>query len=125
MSINKSRRNFVKGAGLAILATPIVLSATREFAYAEDLPPVDEANDPIAKAMAYHSDATKVDPAKFPERKLPEGANRFCHNCILNVQGGIKIPGKEGEFAKCSLFQGKVVAANGWCKSWAQKPGAV
>lgn len=124
MSINRSRRDFVKGAGLAILSTPIVLAATRGVALAEDLPPVDEATDPMAKALGYHADGAKVDPATFPERKLPDGANRFCSNCILNTQGGIKIAGKDGEFAKCSLFQGKVVSAKGWCKSWAQKPGA-
>lgn len=124
MSMNKSRRDFVKGAGLAVLSAPIVLAATRGVACAEDLMPVDEATDPVGKAMGYHADATTVDPAKFPERKLPDGANRFCSNCVLNVQAGIKVPGKDGEFVKCSLFQGKVVAAKGWCKSWALKPGA-
>ena len=124
MSINKSRRDFVKGAGLAILSTPIVLAATRSAAHAEDLAPVDEASDAMAKALGYHADGASVDPAKFPERKLPDGATRFCSNCILNTQAGIKLPGKDGEYVKCSLFQGKVVASKGWCKSWALKPGA-
>lgn len=74
-----------------------------------------EESDPIAVALGYRGDATLVDVAKFPKRAGPLGATQFCHNCTLFV-------GKAGDdWAGCSIFAGKKVAANGWCNSWVLK----
>ncbi len=58
---------------------------------------VDE-KDSQAVALGYVADARRVDVKKFP--KFAAG-----QNC-----------------ANCALFQGKLIAANGWCTAWAKKP---
>lgn len=73
-----------------------------------------EESDPTARALAYVHDARKVDAKKFPMYK----PGQLCSNCQL-------IQGKAGEaWRPCSLFPRKLVAANGWCRSWIRKPGA-
>ena len=105
------RRNFLKlgiktgGGLLALSAIPLQLSAQDKVA--ED--------EPLAQAMGYVMDATKVDTAKFPKRAGEAGANQFCHSCALF--GG----DADSEFAPCSIFQNRLVARNGWCNAWVAK----
>lgn len=97
-----SRRRFVQSAGAASVTLGF---GTRGFA--EDLPRVDES-DPMAKALNYVHDAGTVDAAT----RL---SDRYCNNCALFAGDA------DDEWAKCSIFPGKVVAGKGWCNAWAAK----
>ncbi len=111
--LNKSRRDAVKLMLAGLAAVPVLNLVGMTSAQAADLPHVDEANDPTAKALKYVSDATKatrVDKAGTP------AANQHCANCQF-------IQAAEGEWRPCSLFPGKAVNANGWCASWTLKAG--
>jgi High potential iron-sulfur protein len=102
------RRTVLKSAlaGLAALPAAGLVEA------ADATPHLDE-KEQLAVSLGYVHDANKVDATKVPQYK--KGA--FCHNCI-------QLQGKEGdEWRPCNLFPGKLVAANGWCKVWAPKPG--
>ena len=68
--------------------------------------------DPIASALGYIEDATKVDAAKYPAFKPGD----ICKDCLLYTD-----PSAE-EWGPCSLFQNRLVAANGWCVSFAKRP---
>ena len=105
------RRSFLKlgmqagGGMLALSAIPMQLMAEDKVVESE----------PLAQAMGYATDATKVDTAKFPKRAGEAGAKQFCHNCALF--GGEP----DSEFAPCSIFQNRLVANNGWCNAWVAK----
>ena len=100
-----SRRGFVKATGAAatVATTGFASSA---FASTE-LQRVNE-DGTMAKALSYVHDARTVDAAKRP-------SDRFCHNCALFAGT------QDDEWEKCSIFPGKVVAADGWCSAWAPK----
>ena len=69
-------------------------------------------NDPVAQALGYVHDATKVDVAKFPKRLGAEGEKQFCHNCqFFAANAGV-------EWGPCQIFQGKLVSGKGWCNTW-------
>ena len=106
------RRTVLKTAlaGLAAL-TAVGLAADAPAAGA---PPHLDEKDPLAVAMGYVHDATKVDANKVPQYK--KGAH--CANCL-------QLQGKDGDqWRPCNIFPGKAVNANGWCKVWVVKPGA-
>jgi High potential iron-sulfur protein len=96
-----SRRHFIQilpVAGATLLAS--------RGAFAAD-PMVDEKTDATAKALAYVADATKADKAKYK-------AGSLCSNCQLFAS-------KSADAGSCGLFQGKMVAAKGWCSAWQKK----
>lgn len=106
-----SRRHFL--FKLAVTA-PVALGG--RLLAQETPPPVKlEETDPVAIALGYKMDTTKVDQTKYPQHK-PE---QKCSNCALVAPGSA-----EGEFIPCTAFQNKLVAANGWCMAWAKKPDA-
>lgn len=106
------RRTLLKNALVGMAALPAV-GLIRQAAAQGDMPRLDE-KDPLAVAMAYVHDASKVDPAKNPQYK----PGQICANCV-------QLTGKEGEeWRPCNIFPGKLVNANGWCKVWVLKPGA-
>ena len=82
----------------------------------ESFPRVDEATDPTAIALNYKHDATAADRAGAAKPGAPP-EQQTCANCQL-------IQTDAGEWRPCSLFPGKLVAANGWCSSWVLKAGA-
>jgi len=99
-----------------VLVTAAVLPALhigKEAAAAEALTPLDP-NDPTAKSLAYVGDSSKVDASANPTHK----PDQTCASCA-------QFQGKLGEQqGGCNIFVGKSVAAGGWCKVWAKKPGA-
>ncbi len=105
------RRGFLKmgvtagGSVLALSAIPIHLSAQDMVAESE----------PLAQAMGYVADASKVDTTKFPKRAGEAGAKQFCHNCALYAGEA------DSESAPCSIFQNRLVAGAGWCNAWVAK----
>lgn len=87
-----NRRTLLKG----LAAIPVVAAVGfHGTASAEML----SADDPTAKALAYTPNSTTD--------------GQHCSNC--NLYGG------GAESGTCTIFQGKQVAANGWCKSWIAK----
>jgi High potential iron-sulfur protein len=126
MNTTSNRRSFLTTLSV-IAAAPVVCRVNRSTAaWAEDLKPgslpaLEESN-PVATALGYRHDATKVDTAKFPKRAGAEGEKQFCHNCSLLPERGFSVAGQQGEFGKCSLFPQGLVHVNGWCNSWTAKP---
>jgi len=100
-----SRRQFFKTAGSATATVAIGFGTTTLSA--EELLRVSE-DDPMAKALNYVEDASTVDAAK-------RFSDRYCNNCALYAGN------QDDEWAKCSIFPGKVVAGRGWCSAWAPK----
>lgn len=102
MSMNLPRRSFLRVCGAAALAAiPVRLIAQEQQRLTAD--------DPLAVALAYVDDASKVDPAAQPTFK--PGSN--CANCTLYA----KAQEADG-FAPCGAVGGKWVAGAGWCKVW-------
>jgi len=102
--VDESRRRLLKSALLSAAVLPIV-RAPVEKAQAADLPLVT-ADDPVAKALKYTTDASKSADAK-PGSK--------CANCKLYQGAANSAQGP------CLLFPGKAVMAPGWCASWTAK----
>ena len=107
-----SRRHFL--LKLAATAGAPALLASRAFA-ADTPPPVKlTEDDPVAKALGYKEDTTKVDATKYPQHK----AEQKCSGCALYT-------GKDGEDSgPCSAFGNKIVTSGGWCGAFAAKPPA-
>jgi len=106
-----SRRSLLKGALLTLAAAPAAALLSREAMAAN---PLLDPNDPQAKALNYHADATKVDAKANPTYK----AGAHCANCIQYTGAAGSAEGG------CNIFPGKDVHAAGWCKVWVLKPGA-
>jgi hypothetical protein len=105
------RRTLLKTALAGLVALPAAGFVSE--ALADAAPHLDE-KDPLATAMGYVSDASKLDPAKVPQYK----PGSKCRNCV-------QLTGKDGdEWRPCNLFPGKLVHQDGWCKVWTLKPGA-
>ncbi|MFO8153825.1 high-potential iron-sulfur protein [Thioalkalivibrio sp.] len=62
-------------------------------------------DDPQAKALHYRHDVSDVDHEAFED-----GQN--CANCELFSDPGAS------EWGPCEAFGGRLVATDGWCKSW-------
>lgn len=109
--IMNSRRNFL--FKLAVSASAPVALGGRLLA--QDAPPPVklEETDPVAMALGYKMDTTKVDAVKYPQHT----AEQKCSVCALVTPGS-----PAGEFVPCSAFQNKLVASNGWCMAFAKKP---
>ncbi len=106
-----SRRELVKRGLIAGALVPAIglIGNNAEAA----LTPLDP-NDPTAKALGFETDASKVDAKANPTFK----PNQKCSTCA-------QFQGKAGDaMAGCNIFAGHTVPAGGWCKVWAQKPGA-
>lgn len=107
-----TRRAIVK-SGLIAGAFMPALGLITHSASAAGLPPLDPS-DPTAKALGFVADTSKVDAAANPTYK----PTQKCGNCA-------QFQGKAGDAtAGCNIFAGKSVPQGGWCKVWAQKPGA-
>jgi hypothetical protein len=111
------RRGFVKGVVLALAVVPLI-SFLQACKGESDAPPVgmtavDPEKDPTAKALGYHADATKVDPATWPKRG-PEGQDQFCNNCSFYTA-------QDAKWGKCTLIPSGAVKGEGWCNSWTPK----
>jgi len=103
--VNSTRRSILCRAA-AVAAT----SGLTRLAWADSLPMLSEA-DPMAQALGYRADASKVDKAKFPQY----GAGQTCSTCSLYA-GAAGAPS-----GPCPIYAGKAVSATGWCASYARK----
>lgn len=105
-----SRRKFL--FKLAATAGAPALFASRALGQTPPPPVKLEETDPMAVALGYKMDTTKVDKTKYPQHN-PE---QKCVGCALYQE-------KAGEpMSPCLTFQGKLVTPNGWCVTFAKKP---
>jgi len=107
-----SRRHFLVKL-VASTGTPALLWCR---ALAQTPPPVKlEETDPIALALGYKADTTKVDAQKYPLHTNEQK----CSGCAFYQE-------KAGEaLSPCTVFGGKLVPPGGWCSGFAKKPAAV
>jgi hypothetical protein len=97
---------------LLALAPAGAVLVSSSLVSAQTPPPHLEETDPAAKALGYVHDAKRVDPKTNPTHK----AGSTCANCL-------QLQGKPGDvWRPCTIFPGKLVNANGWCKVWVPKP---
>jgi secreted PhoX family phosphatase len=121
MSKNKiNRRQFVKTSAFTLLASfaaPSLLRSAFATDKKEALPAGSTAvleTDPVAAAIGYKADVTKIDFKKFPKRKLPDAKNQNCKNCALYTP-------VNGSWGKCQMLTSGLVSSEGWCGSWSKK----
>jgi len=98
-----SRRTLLKTLALGTAGT--AMASRKTFGTA---PQKLDVRDPAAMAVGYVEDANQVDTKKY--RAFVKGAN--CENC-LQLQGSAG-----SNYRPCSIFNGKLVAINGWCSKW-------
>ena len=99
-----SRRHFITTLVPAAAAVGVAMRAVAQPAK------VDE-NDPVAKAIGYKHDASKVDVAKYPTYAM----GKVCSNCQLYL-------GKAGDaWGACPIVGNQQVNGNGWCTAWVKK----
>jgi High potential iron-sulfur protein len=104
-----SRRAVVKAGLIAGVTVPVFGLTARAAA----LTPLDPS-DPLAAAMNFVTDNSKVNAAANPTFK----PTQMCGNCA-------QFQGKAGDATgPCTIFAGHSVPKGGWCKVWAQKAGA-
>jgi len=103
VAMDENRRVFMLRVAIAGSA----LATSSGFAQATKL----DEKDPQAVALGYVTDTTKADAKKFPKH----AADQKCSNCQ-------QYQGKAGDASGgCTIFAGKLVAANGWCSAWVKK----
>ena len=131
-SKNTTRREFVKFGIFGMILAPfagMILNPARAWsadkkaekkagkkdggAKNEPLPAGQTAtleSDPVASALGYQSDVTKVDKKKYPQYKKGQA----CASCALYTAQGTG-------WGKCQLIQNGLVNAHGWCGSYSKK----
>ncbi len=108
------RRAVIKAALLGLAALPAGTLFEQALAGTPPAQTPLDPNDPQGKALGYAPDSAKVDVKLNPTHK----AVQKCSNCVQYV-------GKAGDArGGCNLFPARSVAAAGWCRVWALKPGA-
>lgn len=108
MTDSLSRRDALKKLAVLVGAAGVAGGARR--AAAAELPHLD-MKDPNAVALAYHDDASQVDPKQFQTYR----PGQRCDTC-LQLQGQAGQP-----WRPCNLFPGQLVSASGWCRVWVPK----
>jgi len=99
-----SRRRFFKITAVGLAAAPFATALMSGAAHA--VVPVKET-DPTAAALGYVADATKS------TKRADKAAT--CSSCSL-------FSGKNGAAdGPCTIFQGNLVSAKGWCSAWVKK----
>lgn len=123
--MNTKRRDFLKimavTVGAGILFPKITMGEERRRgsgAAPAELPLV-KPGEGMAKTLNYvHKNTDVKDAALKTARAGVPFEKQSCANCMLYAKDGNR--GTE-EVGKCTLFQGQVVKASGWCNSWAKK----
>ncbi|HEX6962101.1 MAG TPA: high-potential iron-sulfur protein [Lacipirellula sp.] len=108
-----NRRVFLRNAAIAFPVAYVVIEGAAQAK--DDLPHVT-SDDPLAKALYYVEDATKVDKSNPMAVRYTEG-----QHCAVCVQ----LQGDAGAaWRPCNLFPGKLVSSKGWCSAWTKIPDA-
>lgn len=112
LSVDSKRRRALLGGLAALASVPLLNTILSAEALAADLPQLME-DDPTAKALQYHHDATA---APRTDKMGTPAKDQFCHNCQF-------VQAASGQWRPCQIFPGKAVNENGWCASWTLKSG--
>ena len=104
-----SRRRLLADFSVGAAALPLL--SWVPLAHAQDLPHLSP-DDPAAKTLAYTETANTID-AKS-EMMFKSGSH--CANCTFFHTAEAK-----GDYAPCTIFPGRVVNKDGWCRAWAPK----
>ena len=112
ITVDIRRRRALLGGVAVIASVPLAKVMLGARAEAAELPHLTE-DDPTAKALNYHHDASAAPRA---DKAGVAAKDQFCHNCNF-------IQASSGEWRPCQLFPGKAVNANGWCSSWMKQTG--
>ena len=99
---NPERRLLLRKLATGLLAAPLAVGVSRRTEAAPALPLLSE-DDPAARAQDYVADVHRAKGAQ---------SGAVCSNC--SVYGGAE----GADTGPCTLFPGKSVKANGWCKAW-------
>jgi hypothetical protein len=106
-----SRRRFIRLGIAGATAVPLagtLLSRTAWPTLADNATEKVDETEPLAIQLGYHIKATDVEQTRFPQFT----DQQFCGNCQLYA-------GTSGEsWGPCTLFGGRLVAAEGWCSAW-------
>jgi len=103
-SSSASRRRFFRITAVSLASAPFATALMSGTAHAVD---TVKESDPMAVALGYVADATKS------TKRTDKTA--FCSTCSL-------YSGKAGApDGPCTIFQGKLVSAKGWCTAWVKK----
>ena len=107
---NNAKRKTLKLTGKLIASVPLIsLVALKKTSAHTSFTKVSE-DSPVAKAINYVHDASKVDKNQFPNFK----ANQICANCHFYTAI------EDCQVGGCSIV-GKLVDLNGWCRAWYAK----
>ncbi len=108
MSSQMSRRSLVR-FGLAAGALVPALAPLKTLAGA--VPPLLDANDPMARALGFTREASNVDPKANPNYR----PGQTCLTCVQYL-------GRAGDaVGGCNIFPDHTVPPGGWCRTWAAK----
>ena len=105
------RRTFIGNARLGAVGVPVTVLLARTAQADDDFPTLKE-DDPTAIAIAYVSDASRVDAKALPMYR----PGQDCSNC------GLYDGDKGAPKGTCQLVLGQYVLARAWCKSWEARP---
>ncbi len=106
-----TRRRFLSQIAIAMTAPYVVASRVLAEAPAGAPEVKVQESDPLAFALGYKEDGSKVDPQIY---SMYHKEDR-CSNCVL-------YKGKEGEpSGHCSAMGTKLVMAGGWCAAFTKK----
>lgn len=127
-----SRRELIKNSllGTAVFATAGIvgcskkedenkaMTQTESDSSGADAGPeyVSEDNN-MAQSLGYKEKASEVDASVRVDKGETKGSEQYCSNCQFYTA-------VDNEGGKCTLFPGKLVKKNGWCKSWQLKAEA-
>jgi hypothetical protein len=117
-STPSNRREFLQHSLWLVASLPVIGTLVSSCDNGDTPPNGEQAvkeEDPVAAALGYRADATKVDTEKFAKRKGPGGANQFCTNCQFFTAKGTS------GWGACQIIRSGDVKATGWCNTWAQK----
>jgi hypothetical protein len=119
-----SRRSFLRRGLVCVSAVSAVAtySGVVQLAQAEGDLKALSTEDPMAKALGYVTDSSKVDSAELTKKGQPDASKQNCSFCVLFKDGGRSVAGADGEYGTCALFQNGLVNSKGWCQSWAANP---
>tara|TARA_B100001248_G_scaffold253282_1_gene230351 strand:+ start:14254 stop:14613 length:360 start_codon:yes stop_codon:yes gene_type:complete len=117
----KSNRRDALKKGLSLVAVASVASSVAMPAFARRRKKdgggaeMVKPGEGMAAGVNYQHDKAKITDDKLKvEKQGVAFKDQHCKNCVLYTDKG------DGKGA-CTLFPGKLVAADGWCTSWSKK----
>lgn len=108
-NIHCNRRQLLRYALLSTAAIPAGSLLLSTPTLAQDKPKRTRLSEdtPGAIKLGYKHDTNEVDDSVYTRHKV----SQRCKNCRISR-------GPKEEWRGCGRFPGKLVNANGWCKSW-------